>query len=210
MLRGGRERTIVLALSILGHGVVLGLLAATRGMAPGLMTPSPVIEVQIVPAYVPVAPPRPAPKRAAPSSPAPNTFSPRLSRRPADEAPIAPLMAPQSPAAAPALEPGVRAALRGGALGCANPDALGLDSQARARCLERLGAGARETAFIPAPLSKQKQADFDSAAARKEADRQYREAQIPPGLSTSDAPGGITGLGQTRRGQSAHDAAPFP
>lgn len=209
MRNDGPVRAAVLLVSAAAHVAVLAALAASRGAAPEPMAPPPVMQVDLVPAYVLPARPRPRPEMAKRPQASPRAPSPRLARRPAEEAPIAPLVLPQAPSARPpgpgALDTGVREALRGGALGCANPDALGLDARARARCLERLGAGARETPFIPAPLSRDKQAEFDKAAARKAADRKYREAPIPPGLSTSDAPGGITGLGET-----GHGAVPFP
>lgn len=206
MREGGRARAAVLAVSAVGHVVILAALAASRGSLPALMTPPAVMQVQIAPAYIVPARPKPAPQPSKRQQSSPRAPAPRLARLPAEDAPVAPLFVQQAPPAAPAeLDDGVRSALRNGALGCANQEALALDKRARARCLERLGAGAKDAPFIPAPLAKDKQAEFDKAAARKEADRKYREAPIPPGLSTSDAPGGITGLGQT-----GHGSIPFP
>jgi hypothetical protein len=108
------------------------------------------------------------------------------------------------------LEPaGIREALsrilREGPVGCANPDAVGLTQEARERCDARLGVGALDAPHLQPPRSPARQAQLDGIARRKAADRRYREAQMPPGLSTSDAPGGLTGLGQT-----GHGSLPFP
>ena len=62
--------------------------------------------------------------------------------------------------------------------------------------MERLGEGAKDAAYIPPGLSRPKQALLDEAAAKRKAYRDYRDAPTPPGLSTSDAAGGLTGLGE--------------
>jgi hypothetical protein len=205
MRRGGSVRAAILLASAFAHVAILAALATTRGVVMDARTPTPVMHVDLIPADV--SPPRSVHSAKRPRA-SPVRPSPRPARPSTGEAAISPLILPSAPADAPSdragLDAGVREVLRGGALGCANPDALTLDSRARARCVERLGAGARDAPFLPAPLSREKQAAFDRTAARRAADRKYREA-TPPGLSTSDAPGGITGLGQT-----GHGAAPFP
>lgn len=200
MRRPGRIRTAVLAGSAAVHAMLLALAAGSHGVAFKPEPPPPVLQVEIVPAYLLPAPARSAPRTERPA-PSPRAPRPRLARRPADEAPIAPLVLPAAPAGPPAppgVDEGVRRALQGGLVGCANPDAAGLDKAAREACLGRLGAGAADAPFYAAPIGKAKRAEFDRAAARKRADREWRAAPMPPGLSTSDAPGGLTGLGQSR------------
>ena len=65
--------------------------------------------------------------------------------------------------------------------------------------MERLGQGAKDAPHFRSGLSTGKQALQDAADARRRAYRDYREGPIPPGLSTSDAAGGLTGLGGAAR-----------
>jgi hypothetical protein len=88
--------------------------------------------------------------------------------------------------------PGGGSGLRGSLVGCANQDAVSLSSVERAQCNERFGA---EAASAPAfdSMSPAKRAAFDKAAAREEANRQYREG-MPPG--TAQGPHGFGGMSQ--------------
>jgi hypothetical protein len=92
---------------------------------------------------------------------------------------------PPSPAAE--LQKGeVRNALQG-LVGCANPDLAGLTRAQRAKCDERLAAGAKEAPFIEpgATLSREKRGLLDKAAAGREADRRYRDGVAAPGVTQS-------------------------
>ena len=145
--------------------------------------------------------PRLVPTRAAPVQPR-QQLKPRPSRSRPDDLNVAPLVVPQAPEPAfpsptpPSLTPQLSATLRR-SLGCANISSAGLSQAERDRCLERLGQGARDSAFLTPGLSREKQALLDQAAAKRKLYRDYRNGQIPPGLSTSDAAGGLTGLGGT-------------
>ena len=70
-------------------------------------------------------------------------------------------------------------------MGCANPNLL--TKAERERCLERLGAGAKDAPYYEPPMSRDKRKAFDEAAARKQAYRKYKEANLPTGVS----PGGL-------------------
>ncbi len=193
MRKARRWRSGALAVaSVLGHVGVLAILAANHAQ-PRRYEPSPVFEVTIAPRIVTTSQEVTRPRQL---------LRPRPSRSRPDDLSVAPLVVPQAlPPAPPAptppsLTPQLSAALRRG-LGCANIAGVGLTQAERDACLERLGKGAAETAYIPPGFSKAKQALQDDAAARRKAYRDYRNGQIPPGLSNSDAAGGLTGLGDT-------------
>ena len=182
----------LVAASVLAHAGVLAVLAANHA-PPRRYDSEPIFQVTIIPRMVvtpqEVARPRPL-------------LRPRPARSRPGDLSVAPLVVPQAlPPAPPAptppsLTPQLSAALRRG-LGCANIASASLSQAERDACLERLGKGAGQAAYLPPGFSKEKQALLDEAAARREAYRDYRDAPIPPGLSTSDAPGGLTGLGGT-------------
>jgi hypothetical protein len=133
----------------------------------------------------------------------------RLHRRPqrfvppeVPTAPIAPPTPPAPPAAAPgprappALHPApepegpkgdVRAALRQGAPGCANPDEVGLTKAERDLCNEKFGKGAKTAPFLGLGLTADKQRLLDAAGARKEEDRRYKESAGPTGAAGGDS-----------------------
>lgn len=141
---------------------------------------------------------------------------PRKARRPAEDTAVAPFYTAPAPGRAgpgaargigigshPAPQPaGPQAelgrALKFGGVGCDNPRLVGMSQAERDHCAERLGDGAKTAAYLGQGLSKAKQAEFDAISTYKEAVRKYQEAPIPPGLSTSDAAGGLTGLGASR------------
>lgn len=192
-MRNGRRWRLgaLLAASLVGHVAVLSALAVNH-TKPAPYEPVPVFEVTIAPRIVesiPQASPRPR-----------QQLRPRPSRLRPDDLSVAPLLVPEaSPPAAPAptppsLTPQLSATLRR-SLGCANIGGAGLSQAERDACMERLGQGAKDAAYIPPGLSRAKQALLDQAAAKRKAYRDYRDAPIPPGLSTSDAAGGLTGLG---------------
>lgn len=189
-----RTLPIVIAVSGLAHLGVLALLAFAHPTLRQALTPA-VFEVQVVPLYVPS--PRseqPAPKRLVDQP-----IRPRRALRSEEDSSMAPLVTPlaprtagpsEAPAAtlpAPAapVGPAPGAALRLSPVGCSNPQLL--TRAERERCLERLGAGARDAPFYEPPISRDKRRAFDEAAARKQAYRKYKEANLPTGVS----PGGL-------------------
>lgn len=129
----------------------------------------------------------------------------RLHRRPqpfvppdVTPAPIAPptppaaALTPPAPKAVPALHPApmpegpkgeVRTVLRQSAVGCANPNAVGLTRAERDICDERLGKGTKDAPFTGLGLAADKQRLFDAAAARKESDMRYRSAPMTPNMA---------------------------
>lgn len=185
-----RGRVIAaIAVSAATHLVVLTVIALHSPLLKVPPEPSgppiPIIPVLLAPRTPPVGPSaRPQPIK--------------LHRRPQHfSAPIPPLPAPsQTPPASPpgpgivALHPAplpegpkseLRQALRQGPIGCANPDAVGLTKAERQVCDQSLGKGAKTAPFTGLGLAREKALDFDREAARKDADRRYREQQIAPG-----------------------------
>ncbi|MDB5441673.1 MAG: hypothetical protein JWP73_49 [Phenylobacterium sp.] len=200
MPRATRRRdAVAIALSAGFHLVVLAVLAS---QAPVLRIPDepsgppqPIIPLLLLPR---VPPPASSAARPAPI---------RLHRRRqafATPPPIPPLPAPPSVESHPAAPPGpvvihpaplpegpkgdIRAALRASPVGCANPDAVGLNRTERAYCNEVLGKGAKTAPFVGLGLARDKQSDFDKAAEHNEACRAYRAAPgmgAYPGLRNS-------------------------
>jgi hypothetical protein len=152
----------------------------------------------IIPILIMPRTPPPAAGRLAQPSPI------RLHRRPqrfvppeVPTAPIAPPTPPAPPAAAPgphappALHPApepegpkgdVRTALRQGAPGCANPDAVGLTKAERDLCNEKFGKGAKDAVFAGLGLPADKAAAFDRATEHRDACRNYRAGGPQPAL----------------------------
>jgi hypothetical protein len=188
--RARGRRIGAVAISAAAHAVILAAIALHTPMliAPPQDSgpPVPIIPVLLTPR----TPPSPSGRKPAPI---------RLHRRPqrfTAPLPIAPLPVPETPGSAPAkpgpvaLHPAplpegpkadIRASLRKSPVGCANADAVGLTRAERALCDEALGKGAKTAAFLGLGLARDKQADFDAAAARKEADRRAREAPAVAG-----------------------------
>jgi hypothetical protein len=186
-----RWRIPVLVVSGMAHLALLGFLALRH---PELRSyaPPPVLEIQVVPRYLPSPSARTAPNQAAAQRP----LRPRQAQRPAAQSSVAPLLAPAAPSPGPSTEregapatagspppvsSGLREALRRSPVGCANADAVILDKAERERCMEMFGKGAKDAPFIPPPMARDKRRAFDAAAARKEANRRYRESNIPAG-----------------------------
>lgn len=192
-----RWRLPILVVSGTAHVALLGFLALRH---PELRSyaPPPVFEVQVVPRFLPSPSERAAPTRTAAQRP----LRPRQALRPATESTVAPLLTPAAPApgrwaadqagaptgAAPPASLGLREALRRSAVGCANADTVILDKAERERCMEVFGEGAKDAPFIPPPMAPDKRRAFDAAAARKEANRRYREGNIPAGTTTTPRP----------------------
>jgi len=193
--RSGRRAAIVTG-SVLFHAGLLAILALQKSTLRPSATPPPTFDVTIVPFYEVVAPtpqatrPRPVyhPRVANRAEP---PFTPPIPAPPSFGAP------PAAPPAAPASGPSLGDILRRG-MGCRDPQLAGLSASQKEKCLELLGAGARTASYAGQGLARGKQAEFDAAAQAQERYRKYREAPLPPGLSTSDAAGGIAGLGESR------------
>ncbi len=204
-------KTGVLAASVAGHVAVFALI--------GLNTPE-VRErlfeeedrAMVVDLVRPPPPPR-ARQRAARQAPAPQAspVRPRQAATPR-AAPVLPLpMAPvPRPTPAPITGAGsggattgagvgrpggdLRGALRGSTVGCANRTAVGLTRREIDACDETLGAGAKDAAFIAAPMDAAKRGRFDARAARLARDRAWRERPPPIGIDPGASPGQVTGL----------------
>lgn len=188
-----------MALSIAAHAVVLTALALH---APTLIRPheeagppEPVIPVLIMP-RVPPAPPgsseKPQPirlhrRQLRPDIPAPDMepFVPPVSvpePRPAPSRPAAQPRIGVQPSPAAQLS----AVLRGSRIGCANPDLL--SPAERERCLELLGRGAAQAPHLGPAAG----AEFERAAAARDANRRYRDGNVPPGLAGSPGDSGAS------------------
>lgn len=196
---GTRRRLPVLVISGATHVVLLGFLALRH---PELRSyaPPPVFEVQVVPRFLPSPSEDAVPNQTAAQRP----LRPRQARQPSSDSTVAPLLTPAAPApggsrerqagpagtVAPTLpaSPGLREALRRSPVGCANADAVILDKAERERCMEVFGKGAKDAPFIPPPMTADKRRAFDAAAARKEANRRYREGNIPAGTTSTPRP----------------------
>jgi hypothetical protein len=221
----GRRGIVAIGASAVLHVVVLAVLVlhAPRPLAPREESGSP--PIPIIPVLL-------APRAAPPGPSGEPGGAIRLHRRqvrprelppnvrplvtPAAETPIPPAPAAPSPApprpqgAPPAPAPELSRVLRSGSLGCANLAALSRSE--REACEERLGAGARDTPFIPPGMgmSREKKAAFDAAAAARSARKARQEGPVarPTGLpepsNTYDGEPHITGAGESLFGQAVH------
>ncbi len=175
-------------LAAAGLVAALHLLAflALSLLAPGAPTfqDSPVFEVMLAP---PLAALR---RRQAPGPEAPNRIPPRLPPAPQDLAddsarPAQVGPSPGAEAEAMAQAARLRSALRQ-AFGCSQPDMARLNETEREACLTRFAEGADAAPYRPPLMDADKLRGLDQAAARKAADRAYREATTPPlGIDTT-------------------------
>jgi len=217
--RARRDRAIVIAGSAVGHLVVLVLIGLNAPQVQRVFIeddpvrdPPPVV----IDLYRPPPPPRQV-KRTSVASPLPSPVRPRPVAPQAPPPAIAPLpMAPVAkPVPAPPATPPptgagsggaaiwpdrpegeLREALRRSVVGCANQDAVGLTRRERENCDEKLGKGAKDAPFIPAPMAAAKRERFDAAAARKDVARRRKEGAVPSGVSRDNAGGTRTdGIG---------------
>ena len=194
-----RRTTWAVAASLIAHvavGVFLVAQHPTLQMRIGEQGPP----QAIIPILLMPKTPPPSAGKVAPSQPI------RLHRRPqpfvppdVTPAPIAPPTppaaapaAPPPPKAVPALHPApmpegpkgeVRTVLRQSAVGCANPNAVGLTRAERDLCDERMGKGAKDAAFTGLGLSAEKQRLLDAAGARKESNERYKSAPMTPNMA---------------------------
>lgn len=114
------------------------------------------------------------------------TTPPRDNR--GDSAETAPSPIHPAPAADPeatAQAARLRSALRQ-TFGCSQPDMSRLNQAERAACLERFARGAETAPYRPPLMDGDKQRGLEQAAARKAADRAYRDSVTPPlGIDTT-------------------------
>jgi hypothetical protein len=192
-----RRWTLVVAASVAAHAGVLALLALNAPNLNMRAVPPDVFEVTVVPRYLPREKLREERRETVQARP----LIPRRVLRPDEPLPVAPLITPNAPAAARPADQGsafhpapnppgpkdqLRNALRSGAPGCANADSVILNKAERENCLERLGKGAKDAPFIEPPMSRDKRRAFDEAAAKKKAYRDYKEGNLPPGVTQKD------------------------
>lgn len=202
-----------ISLSAVAH---LGVFAYMANLAPPMTRPL-ASDENLPELFVPVIIlPRALPAKAN----RPRPLTPRMARLTPHPVPVAPLIVPTRtpPLAASARTgpvdagEGLRRALRGGAAGCANLDAL--DAPERERCRERLGRDSRQATYIPPAVGGAKQAEFDRAAALKAAAYKARETPLGTGntgpfVKPSDYDGEphITGAGASAIGQATHPSS---
>jgi hypothetical protein len=190
MASGRRGRSIgAIAVSAAVHALILAAVALHAPMLrepdelPG--RPEPIIPVVLMPRTPATAAQKPTvvrlhrrPQRFAPTPIAPLPVPPAPTSRGARPGPVVvvhPAPLPEGP------KGDVRAALRAGPPGCANADAVGLTREERAHCFEVFGKDAKTAPFLGLGIDPAKQGDFARAAAKKEADRRYRETTPTPG-----------------------------
>ena len=118
---------------------------------------------------------------------------------------LAPPTAQPSPTSSPAPGPtaDLRAALRRGAVGCANRASL--SRAERDLCDERFGKGVAADAYIPAPINSLKRAYYDAVAEAKKPDGQPVPQQPPGSLGMFD----IDHRGMTGHGPGIGCRVPF-
>lgn len=201
MQRKRRRLGIAAVLSAAAHVAVITIVAL---QAPRLRIPHE--PAGPPPAIIPIllAPKPPAAAQLAPirlhrrrqpfaAPPAPEPTPPvTLPARPAARGPdlIHPAPLPEGP------KDQVRLTLRGSPVGCANPDAAGLNRAEREHCLEQLGKGVKTAPFMPAAIDPAQRAFYDAVVEAKKPDK-----PLTPIVSAGKAgifggdPRGVTGHG---------------
>jgi hypothetical protein len=197
----------IVAASLAVHAAVIAVLWL---QAPRLRVP--VSELGPPEAIIPVLiMPRAPPPAAAPGTkPAPIRLHRRPQRFALEPLPIKPLAAPETPQAPKAASaPGprtltlpssedpiaanARKALRG-RLGCSSANLMNLSRAEREACENGLAAGGREAPFPGLGVDRDKARTLDAAAARREADYNYKRSIKP------SAPAGASLPWDTNRG----------
>lgn len=190
MAAGRRGRNIgAIAVSAAVHAIILAVVALhaplLREPEEPAGRPEPIIPVVLMPRTPPAASQKPTvvrlhrrPQRFAPTPIAPLPVPPAPTSRGAKPGPVVvihPAPLPEGPKGE------IRATLRAGPPGCANQDAVGLTREEREHCNEVFGKGAKTAPFLGIGVDPGKLSDFARAAAKKEADRRYRETTPTPG-----------------------------
>ena len=197
-----RRNAIAMAVSIALHAVVLTALALH---APKLFVPreeagppEPIIPILIMPRTPPAPPGSKQPpqpirlhrRRLPHEAAAPPAETPFVTPKeiPTPREPPPP-RGPVQPRITVQPSPGAQlsTALRGGLVGCANPQLL--TPAERERCLQRFGRGASEAPFIAPPIAAGKQAAFDRAAQAK---ARPREGGLPTGIASPSSDSGAS------------------
>lgn len=196
--RESRNRAIIVAGSVTAHAAFFLLLGLTSPKVRAIIDRDPdrppPVEIEL---YHPPQP-REARRTVMPtSSPMPSIVRPRQAEPLPVPATVAPLPMAPVPKAAPPVRTGagsgvtspsplpggdLRGALRRSTVGCANELAVGLNRRELEECQERLGKGAKDAPFIPAPMAAAKRGAFDARAAKLERDRTWREGGVPSGV----------------------------
>jgi hypothetical protein len=208
MASGRRGRSIgAIAVSAAVHALILAAVALHAPMLsepeepPG--RPEAIIPVVLMPHTLPqTAAQKPTvvrlhhrPQRFAPPEIAPLPVPPMPTSRAARPGPVIvihPAPLPEGP------KGDIRATLRAGPPGCANPDAVGLTHEEREHCNEVFGKGAKTAPMLGLGIDPGKEGDFARAAAKKESERRYRETTPVPNGPPPAGPPNPT---------SAHDLA---
>ncbi|HEY2358021.1 MAG TPA: hypothetical protein VGH86_11260 [Phenylobacterium sp.] len=205
--------------------VHLGVLAAILSQRPMLRVP---VEASGPPqAVIPILilPRTPPPVAGRGLRPAPIQLHRRQQPNLPPAPPVAPFVIPTiKPAETPEPSPGpatpraplqppppsdaVRATLRT-TLGCTEARLPGVTREDRVGCLERLGRGARDEAYLPPVLSSEKRATLDQAGAAKmaqkgAAERAAPSARINPEPADYDGEPATGGAGQSALGAIEH------
>lgn len=193
-------RVAIIAVSVLGHGLVLailGLSAAPLKAARRIDPRSVALEVWLWPRDAP--PTRANPGLAAGPSPIalrravlltpPADAAPLSADPPVGGPPATGVGAPAAPQAGSSPD-GLRQALRGSPVGCANREAVGLTRREREACDEAFGRARDQAVIIDSPMDPAKRAAWDAVAARKAMIRKRKEGAVPPGIATNDNAGG--------------------
>jgi hypothetical protein len=165
---------------------LVGLIALAR-MAPEIprLNEAPIFEIILAPPLAsrrPTASARSASARIHGARQAPGSRSPPASPSAVALPPADPDLEAQAQAAR------LRAALRQ-TFGCSQPDIARLSETERAACLARFARGAETAPYRPPLMNSDKQDALEQAAARRRADRAYRESTTPP-LGTDTTGGG--------------------
>lgn len=201
IIRRQTGRTAIVVVSLLAHGLVLALLGLTTPKLREVRRMEP--RAVALEFWIPAPADRNShrgrqsassllrPRRVASSAPASDI--PPLPMAPAAR-PGATVGAPSGVHPAPlpgqARGDGLRQALRGSSVGCANKDAVGLTRREREACEDAYGKRSVETADIAAPIDPAKRAEWDAVAARKATVRRRKEGPVPPGINPTDNAGG--------------------
>jgi hypothetical protein len=188
-----RRRTLsAVLISAAVHAAIIAVLAS---YGPRLTFPRESAGPPLAVIPVLILPSAPPPVGGPAGKPTPIRLHQRAQRFAPAEAPIAPLVIPETPAprapvapTAPLITPpapdplanNARQALRG-LVGCANANALGLTLEERDKCNDKLAAGVRGARDIGLGIEPGKAADFAREGARKEQDYRYMRAPPTPG-----------------------------
>ena len=177
------QRQAILVASLAFHGVILTGLALNQARPPRLATPEDVFDVTVLPRYLT---PRESSPRQFPVKKVPEKDQSQ------ETLPVAPRVVDAAPSPTPsqATRPAgtitadqLGQALRNGGVGCNPPGLPGLSREAREICEARLAAGARTARYLGAGLAREKQAEFDRAAAPGNA---WRRNVVPAEMGHTD------------------------